>query len=326
MIALLLLVAIPALILTIFAIPYIVKKTEEMSLFDTPSLRKIHTTPVSRMGGLCFMPIMLISMVIVLTFDNALGFQLDGGLYGITNTWRMIVLILSTSVLYITGIFDDLYGLGYKVKFCAQILSAVLVAFGLCAPVFGITYQIFVIIFFIVFVLNAVNLIDGIDGLASGIAIITLIVLLICHSMLGNWFGALLSGAMLSILAVYFYYNVYSWEYKIFMGDTGSLTIGLVIAYLIVSAHVMVQKGEGGIPYYLPICIAPLTIPMADLVRVFFYRLFNHKNPFLPDKKHIHHLLMAKGLTQSQVLQYLLFDTCLIAIGAWVLVMFVIHK
>lgn len=319
MFPILLLTIFPSIILSVLAFPFIVRKTEKMNLYDMPNGRKVHSTPVSRFGGMAFFPIMLFSIIFVLLTDSYLGYATEGGIYGITNTWRMIVILLSGSVVYITGFFDDYYGLGYKIKFCAQSIASLFIALGLCMPIFGFTYQVFVVWFFILYVINAINLIDGIDGLSSGIAIITLIVLVVCHVILGNWFGAIVASALLGVVATYFYFNVYSWEYKLFMGDTGSMTLGLMLGYLIVSVHVFEQKTHGGIPFYLPICIAPLLIPMIDVIRVFIVRKMEGKNPFLADKNHIHHKLMDQGLTPMQTLRALLFATILVSIFVWII-------
>lgn len=324
MFPILLLTIIPSIILSILIFPIIVKKTERMNMYDMPSGRKVHTTPVSRFGGMAFFPIMLVSVIFVLLTDNYLGYSTEGGIYGINNTWRMIVILLSGSVVYITGFFDDYYGLGYKIKFVTQSIASFFITMGLCMPIFGFTYQIFFVWFFIVFVINSVNLIDGIDGLSSGIACITLLVIIVCHVLLGNWFGAIVATALLGVIATYFYYNVYSWEYKLFMGDTGSMTIGLMLGYLIVSVHVFEQKSIGGFPYYLSICIAPLLIPMLDVIRVFFVRKKAGKNPFLADKNHIHHILMEQGLTPSQTLRTLLIATVIVTIFVCVILRIVL--
>lgn len=312
--------------ITLWVIPIIVKRTERYSILDMPTDRKVHTTPTSRFGGSCFFPIIVLVMCIILMIDSPMGFPLEGGIFGITNTWRMVVIVLSGAVLYATGLYDDFYGLDYKKKFVTQALSALCIVFGICYPIFGLTYQLPIILVFIIYVINAINMIDGIDGLASAISFFALLVLTICHSMLSNWFGALLGASTMGVVFVFFFYNVYSWNSKAFMGDTGSMTLGLIIAYLIVSVHTFEQKSEGGIPYYLPICISPILIPLVDVVRVVAIRLYHMQNPFLPDKNHIHHTLMKAGLTQTQTLQWLLFVSGLFIIGTWQLILFLIHK
>lgn len=315
---------ITSIALTTFAIPIIIRKTENDGLLDIPSKRKVHTTPVSRFGGLAFVPAMFISIIVTLSLDDALGVSIAGGVDGVTNTWRFIVLFMSSTILYIIGIIDDMYGLGYKIKLFAQSFSSLFIIFGLVYPLFGFHLHLIVEFGIIVFIINSINLIDGIDGLASGISMIALFTLIACHMQLNNWFGAIVGAAMFGAVIVFFYFNTVSWNYKVFMGDTGSLTLGLVLSYLVEALFVFERRDSGHISYLTLLSLSTLIIPMLDVIRVVIVRLKNKNNPFLPDKNHIHHKLMAAGFSQTQTLRLILSACGICVIITWTILSLIV--
>lgn len=306
------------------AMPYIIRKTEQDGLLDIPNKRKVHTTPVSRFGGVAFVPAMFISIIVALSLDEVLGVSIAGGVDGVTNTWRFIVLFMSSTILYIIGIIDDMYGLGYKTKLLAQAFSSLFIIFGLVYPLFGFHLHLIIEFGIIIFIINSINLIDGIDGLASGISMIALFTLIACHMQLNNWFGAIVGAAMFGAVIVFFYFNTVSWKYKVFMGDTGSLTLGLVLSYLVVALFVFERRDTGHISYLTFLSISALIIPMLDVIRVVLVRLKNKKSPFLPDKNHIHHKLMAAGYSQTQTLCLILSACGICVIITWTILSFII--
>lgn len=306
------------------AMPYIIRKTEQDGLLDIPNKRKVHTTPVSRFGGVAFVPAMFISIIVALSLDEVLGVSIAGGVDGVTNTWRFIVLFMSSTILYIIGVIDDMYGLGYKTKLLAQAFSSLFIIFGLVYPLFGFHLHLIIEFGIIIFIINSINLIDGIDGLASGISMIALFTLIACHMQLNNWFGAIVGAAMFGAVIVFFYFNTVSWKYKVFMGDTGSLTLGLVLSYLVEALFVFERRDTGHISYLTFLSISALIIPMLDVIRVVLVRLKNKKSPFLPDKNHIHHKLMAAGYSQTQTLRLILSACGICVILTWTILSFII--
>ena len=200
-------------------------------------------------------------------------------------------------------------GVRYKNKFVVQILCGILlVAAGLAlhnlGGVLGIQ-QLYrplgflLTILVVVFIVNAINLIDGIDGLASGLTIVAMSyfgVLFIEERQLAY---AVLSFATVGTLLPFFYYNVFgnvNRGRKLFMGDTGSLTMGLILAFCGLRVANSVSLPAIGINTMVA-AFAPLLVPCMDVVRVFFVRIRSGKNPFTPDKNHIHHKLLAIGVS-----------------------------
>ena len=183
----------------VFSISRIVDIAKKMHLYDQPNSRKIHSIPIPRLGGVSFIPAVFISLCTVAVLLSRLGYNLDA-LYDSGSPQHFVAYIAGAVLLYSMGILDDVRGVGYKIKFIVQIISAVL----LCISGLWIASleHIFLIdkipfwvgmpltVFFVVYVTNAINLIDGIDGLASGLSSISLIVAIIlcpvtyCTSML----------------------------------------------------------------------------------------------------------------------------------------------
>ena len=214
------------------------------------------------------------------------------------------------TMLYLVGMADDLNGISYKAKFLAQFLAALLmIAGGVILKEFhGYILPLWISIpftvFIIVFIINAINLIDGIDGLASGISIIAFIIYGGIFYYCEEYIYALLSFAPLGILLPFFYYNVFGKAErgrKIFMGDTGSMTIGLLLCFL----NIQMGNLELPLPDHLNpavLAFSPLLVPGLDLVRVFLFRIRHGKNPFIADTNHIHHKLMVIGIRPRRAL------------------------
>lgn len=291
-------------------IPRILIFCKNKRIYDIPNQRKLHRTPVPRLGGIVFMPSMLISFIIAITI---LGWQSNSRHISIS-LWTLYF-IISLLIIYFIGVVDDLIGLGARSKFLAQIIAASLLPasglyinnlygfLGIQEIPFGIGAPLTV--FVIVFIDNALNLIDGIDGLSASLSFIALTGFGICYAVQGLFAYCILIAGLAGILIPYMYYNVLGKaenNTKIFMGDSGSLTLGFFLGFLFVK-YIMVN--ELVMPYQanrLILSYSLLIIPIFDVVRIIFYRLRHHKPLFDADKNHIHHKLMNMGLTMHQTL------------------------
>lgn len=299
-----------ALSLTGIIIPQILLIAFRKKLFDEVDERKIHKGVVPRLGGIGFLPAIIFSICLVLALDMSTGFGNTSGVlanYGL----QMAYLLCAEMLMFLVGIADDLIGVRYKAKFICQIISAVFIcASG--AYIHSLEGVLWIETipdwlgwcmagFVVVYIANAINLIDGIDGLASGLSGMALIFYAVVLTVSHEWFLALLAWAQLGTLVPFFYFNVFGnpkKQKKIFMGDTGALTVGVLLSFLALSVtNIQVPEVT---KHYNPLVLAfsPLIIPAFDVVRVYFHRLRRHRNPFLPDKCHIHHKLLALGLNQ----------------------------
>lgn len=302
-------------------IPRILLISFRKKLFDVPDERKIHKRAIPRLGGVSFFPTILLSCCSVLIIRTLAG-------YGISDLAapyilpEFLALICGMVLLYLTGIADDLVGVRYRQKFVIQIICASLFPvsglwindyyglFGvyLVSDWFGIPFTVLTI----VFITNAINLIDGIDGLASGLSSVALLIFGFLFIEKGLWIYSMLAFSTFGVLVPFFYYNVFgSAEHarKIFMGDTGSLTLGYILSFLAIKYSQnadFIPITEGA----FIIAFSTLIVPVFDVVRVVIVRIYHGKNPFEPDKNHIHHQFLAMGLTVRKAMILILLISC----------------
>ena len=322
-----------ALVMSIVAadvlIPQILLIAFRKKLFDEIDERKIHHSTVPRLGGLAFEPVILFTIFILLVFDVHTGrLQLMEELG--ENILSLSICVCSVILLYLVGIADDLIGVKYSAKFVVQVICGLLFLFGglYISDLHGLFFLnrlpqfLFwpLTIFLVVFIINAMNLIDGIDGLASGLSGVALAFYGFIFLEIEEYTFALVAFATLGTVIPFFIYNVFGKaekQKKIFMGDTGSLTIGLILCFLsfrlanveIAPTHTVLSKVH---PMFL--AFTPLMVPCMDVIRVFIFRLKCKRNPFMPDKSHIHHKLLSLGMTQHVAMISILFFSAFIIV------------
>lgn len=291
--------------------PLILDFCKRKRLYDIPNERKVHKNATPRLGGISFFPSMLTAFFIVLLFTPVVEQDTLP-----VNVWSAVFLI-GLLLIYGIGIIDDLVGLKATTKFAVQIATACLLPFaGLYVNnlygLFGIheiPYWLGVplTIFIIVFIDNAINLIDGIDGLAASLSLLALagfLAYFIYHGVYVYTYTIIIAG-MMGALVAFAYFNLFGTaerNNKIFMGDSGSLSLGFTLGFLAVKCT---MDNQNIWPYRPEAIVVPLTllfVPTADVVRVTLFRLRHHKPLFDADKNHIHHKLMRTGLNQHQAL------------------------
>ena len=317
--------------LSAMIIPRISLVSFRRRLFDSVDERKLHTAHIPRLGGIAFFPCITVTVSLAI-----IGYNLWQG-YNILDmdlTNRLLSMLCCLFILYLIGMMDDLIGVRYRSKFVVQILCGLLMLIsGLCCDTLFVLFGIYVIpyyigvpftVFVIVYILNAINLIDGIDGLASGLSIIAFLAFGCMFIRLQWWMYAFISLAAFGVLLPFFYYNVYGKIHrgrKIFMGDTGSLTIGMLLAVMAIRLSMSDPMKESVFPGVIVTAFSFLIVPMLDVVRVVLHRWRNRKPLFLPDKNHIHHKFIALGMSQRKA------KACIIslALASAVVNVFLIH-
>lgn len=260
-------------------IPFIKKVAEHVGAMDIPNGRKVHTKPMPRLGGL----------------GIYMGFLLGYILFG-TMSIRMNAILIGSFIIIITGIVDDINPIPAKVKFLFQTIAASVVAFYgqiLLSDVsalgfyidFGIlSYPITVI--FIVAIINCINLIDGLDGLAAGLSAIYFMTIgiVIVYWLKIFDLNAIITFIMLGATLGFLCHNFH--PAKIFMGDSGSMFLGYIIAVIALLGF----KNVTLTTLLAPICL--LAIPILDTSFAIIRRFVNKKPIDEPDREHLHHQLL----------------------------------
>lgn len=315
--------------LTGIIIPQILLIAFRRNLFDEVDPRKIHKGTVPRLGGISFFPAVLFSTFLIFGMSIVLNNtpvidEFEDRLQPLS------FIICAIVILYLVGIADDLIGIKYRAKFVAQIFSALLLCLGgiILNNLHGFCFihtiptpiAIALTILIAVFITNAINLIDGIDGLASGLSgVACVFYAIICYDS-GLYLYSALAIGTLGALIPFFVYNVFgdaNRRKKIFMGDTGALTIGLLLSIF----AIRVCQLPNGVEYNNPaiLAFAPLLIPGFDVVRVYLHRIRAHRSPFMPDKSHIHHKLLALGIHQRVAMPIIIAGSTVLILINWLL-------
>ena len=294
-----------------FVIPRIVIIAKMKRLFDEHNSRKVHKGAVPRLGGLSFFPAALFSFAFVLGLRYYYGYDIALDLQ-IELLTEFLFVMAGMLILYFVGMADDLIGVGYRNKFVVQIFAAA------CLVLAGVTVfdlqgllgvhrlpfalDALLTIIVVVLTVNAFNLIDGVDGLCSGLGTIILTSLGILFIYYQLFVYAMFAFGMVGVLIAFFQYNVLGTRLKVFMGDTGSLTLGYMIVFL--SLKFMNLENTTfitlGIRSTMAIVAGLLFVPVFDTSRVFVSRISRGKSPFYPDKNHVHHKLLQLNRTHLQ--------------------------
>ncbi|MGN1385556.1 MAG: glycosyltransferase family 4 protein, partial [Bacillus sp. (in: firmicutes)] len=279
----LLLCFIASLIIT----PLVRKLAFKIGATDKPNYRKVHQKIMPRLGGLAIFISFLIGMAILRPQDDQIG---------------TMAVLLGACIIVVIGIFDDMYELSAKVKFIGQILAALVVVLGgvqvdyINLP-FGGGIELGVLsipltILWIVGITNAINLIDGLDGLAAGVSAIALITISGMALLKGDLFVLSISAILIGSILGFLKYNFH--PAKIFMGDTGALFLGFMIAVLSLSGF----KNVTVLSLIIPIII--LGVPISDTFFAIIRRIVNKQPLSAPDKSHLHHCMLRLGYSHRQ--------------------------
>ena len=282
-----------AFVIAMLLIPPLIKLIIRFKLFDQPDLRKEHNMPIPTMGG--------IAICIGMAVACLLWFQFSRDFFTISFMFSIVALL-------IVGIMDDMNDLRARNKLVIQLALATLIAFSGVRinnlnGIFGVhelpvTAQYTLTILIIAGITNAFNLIDGIDGLAGGLGFMSLVIIGLFLTLSGDANIALIAFALAGGLLGFLYYNFN--PARIFMGDTGSLVLGFVIAVLTVRLIQFNTTGSFKLIQHAPVFgLSLVMIPVFDTLRVFATRIWRGRSPFDPDKTHIHHLLTNNGWSHN---------------------------
>ena len=293
--------------------PVIIYLSHVKKLTKKPNNRSSHKNAVPTLGGLAiFIGLSITSSLITIILGDK------------TEITELLSVFVTTTILLFIGIKDDLMEISSRKKFLTQLVVSLLLIgltghyitdfHGLLGINFipkelGVIFTVFVYIL----IINAYNLIDGIDGLASGLAILIFGFCAYFFITNSHCIDGFICVASIGGLVSFSRYNLSS-DRKVFMGDTGSLVIGLLIAYQIIS--LLSSYHITGQPYQvsnMPVRILCLiSYPLFDTLRVFIIRIKDKKSPFSADRNHIHHKLIDAGLSHLQASLVIIFTTLIL--------------
>ena len=294
--SILLMVLIPMLFVGII-IPFIKRIAFHIKAIDIPNARKIHKKPMPRLGGLGIF----------------LGFLLGYMIFG-NHTYLMNSILIGSFVLLITGIIDDINPIKPKYKLMGQFIASIIVVFygGLLLKdisFFGLYinfgwFSYIVTIFFILGCINCMNLIDGLDGLAGGISAIFFLTIGIISVARGEFvLATTLTLIMLGSTLGFLFHNFN--PAKIFMGDSGSMFLGLMIAVITLLGFKSTMMSAIIIPLFI------LVVPILDTAFAIIRRKLKGESFDTPDSSHIHHQLLRLNFSQRTTVLIIYFITML---------------
>ncbi|CAN5300880.1 MraY family glycosyltransferase [soil metagenome] len=286
-----------AFLITLFSIPIIIEIAKIKKLFDEPDERKVHTAVIPTLGGLGIFAGFIIATLMGVPPAQGLSLQF---------------FIAAIMVIFFLGIKDDILVISASKKFIGQLVAAgIIIKFGglhisNMHGLFGI-YEIpnfagvILTLFTTIVITNSFNLIDGIDGLAGSLGLLTSLVFGTYFFAAGQLMYAVMGFALAGSLIAFLIYNFS--PAKIFMGDTGSLIIGLINSIFVIK-FIGVASDPASL---LSIASAPaigfaiLIVPLFDTLRVFSLRIIKRRSPFSPDRNHIHHFLLDLGMSHKGI-------------------------
>jgi len=271
-----------ALVLAIGSTPLARWLAPKLGMMDNPAARKIHTRPIPRLGGAA---IYLAFIVTLLVFENRFYIS------------QLFSILVGASLVSFMGVWDDKWGLRPLIKLLGQIIAALLLYFtGVSVQIFRNPYaNLFIHLLWVVGITNAMNLLDNMDGLSSGVAVVASAFFLLIAAMNGQYLVGALTAALLGVCLGFLAYNFN--PASIFMGDSGSLFIGFILAS--VGIKLRFPHNIPTVTWMVPVMV--LGLPIFDTTLVVVSRLRRGLNPLTnPGKDHLSHRLVAMGFTQRE--------------------------
>lgn len=305
------------LVATILVHPVVVSVAQKMSVYDNPNERKLQRRPVPLLGG------------VAVFFGMLVGLAVTAALFDVATLLPVFVAMV---FMLIIGTIDDIKGLSPMLRFVAEILLVILLIlftgmslndfqglWGINEVPVWVAYP--VTIFAIVGIINAINLIDGVDGLSSGFCIMASAMFGILFCIAGDVNMVAVTLVSIGALLPFFFHNVFGKSSKMFIGDGGTLMMGVVISLYVVTAisaggkcESLVAEGFGVIPFTM----AVLAVPVFDTLRVMLLRILRHTSPFHPDKTHLHHLFIELGFSHAGTTVSVLTLNSLVVLMWWI--------
>ena len=299
-----------AFIINLYLTPILIYFSHKHGIFDKVDERKVHTEDTSRLGGIGIFASFLISSLISPALVRLI---LGSEVIFHQPQIKMPFLIAAVSVIFITGILDDFAEIRARYKLIGQLIASILAVLGgALITRIGIPFSLYTLelgyfaipltILWYTGISNSLNLIDGIDGQSSGIGIIASMIYGFVFLLHGQFLPAIICFALVGSLFGYLFFNFP--PAKIFMGDSGSLFLGFILALLPIATFPQSETS-------LVLPMTMLAIPIFDVIAAIWRRKREKRDIFSPDRFHVHHKLMNMGMSNRNILA-VIYGLCLL--------------
>lgn len=296
--------------------PLLVKIALDKNIVDNPNARKLQRKPVPVLGG------------IAVFFGPVIGLGCAGFWYDCS---ELFIVVVAMMIMLYTGTLDDILDLSPALRFLIEIFTVLLLVYigGYSLNDFHGLWGIHQIPQYVavpltvvaaVGIINAINLMDGVDGLSSGYCILTSIFFGVMFWAVGDWSLSILALVAAGSLIPFFLHNLFGKTSKMFIGDGGTLVMGIVISVFVMRTlthgtccEIYDAKHVGLIPFML----AVLSVPVFDTLRVMTTRILKRKSPFHPDKTHLHHMFIRLGCSHAATTLAILLLNLFVALCGW---------
>jgi UDP-GlcNAc:undecaprenyl-phosphate GlcNAc-1-phosphate transferase len=304
-----------SLLIAAILTPLVRSLAYRFNLLDVPDARKIHQRPIPRLGGIAIALAFLAPLVGLLIHLNR------PGLFLATQHHFLVALFVGGAAILALGVYDDICGANHKLKFAVQISVAIFGYYlglrfeSMLLPGIGrIEFGMFALpitVIWVVAIVNALNLIDGLDGLASGVSFFAVSTLFVCGLMDGDVLVCLITASLAGAIVGFLFYNFN--PARIFMGDSGSMFVGYVLATMSLAT---VSKSNTIVALAVP--VLALGLPIIDTTLALTRRAYTKRPLFSADRGHVHHRLLDLGLSHRQAVFFLYGVCAFLAITALV--------
>ncbi len=284
-------------LIALLSVPVIIRIAREKKLYDEPDARKLHTRPIASLGGVGIFIAFTLSALFFISMKEAPEFQ---------------AIMAASIVVFFLGLKDDILIISASKKLLGQIAAAAIIihiahiridSMHGMFNIYQLPELVSILLTYtaIIVITNAFNLIDGVDGLAGSLGVLTTVCFGIYFFQASMPAYAMMAFAMSGSLVAFLIYNRH--PAKIFMGDSGSLLVGLINSVLVIKFITVADSNAGTFPIQSSVAIgfSILFVPLFDTLRVFSMRMLKGRSPFSPDRNHVHHLLVDKGFNHTQV-------------------------
>lgn len=301
--------------------PMVLRFALRKNIVDNPNARKLQRRPIPVLGGVAVFAGLLVALLIALFNDRFM---------------ELLIIYPALLVMLIIGVWDDAKGVSAWLRLLVElaVVWGLITASGCsindyhgCFALFWVEplYAVPITLFAMVGIINAINLIDGVDGLSSGFCILAAMIFGGVFAYVGEYAMAMLATVTVASLIPFFLHNVFGSSSKMFIGDGGTLVLGLIMAIFVVklldynSLSSICLRGHCALA---PFALAILSVPVFDTLRVMIKRIAKGISPFHPDKTHLHHIFIALGVSHAVTTLMVLSLNVLVVVSwgvAWLL-------